>query len=107
MLKNLTPHAINVYDSDGNRVSIPPSGIVARVTTIESDTDSRVVGVPVIRRSFGDVVNLPDDSTPCIVSALVLAAVPRRPNTYAPDTGPTAIRDDNGNILGVTRFVAA
>ena len=103
---NLTPHDIVLRTPQGD-VTIPPCGTVARVATIDADTGNNVSGVPVVRRSFGDVSGLPDTDTPCIVSAMVIAALPGRPNTYAPDTGSTAVRDDAGRIVAVTRLVAA
>lgn len=103
---NLTPHPITLRTPQGD-IIIPPSGTVARVSTVDTDTGDTVSGLPVIRRSFGNVTGLPADDTPCIVSALVLGAVPGRANTYAPDTGPTAIRNDKGHIVAVTRLVSA
>lgn len=62
----------------------------------------------VVRRTTGAIIGLPDDGdVECLVSSMVLAACPGRPNTYAPDTGPTAVRDAEGRIIGVTRLVAA
>lgn len=103
---NLTPHPIVIRTEDGSETVLPPSGRVARVTTTEEVVGS-INGVPVVRRTFGAVEGLPEDDTPCVVSALVLSAVPGRPNTYAPDTGPTAVRDERGQIQAVTRLVAA
>jgi phenylacetate-coenzyme A ligase PaaK-like adenylate-forming protein len=77
------------------------------VATVDTDTGDTVSGLPVIRRTFGDVTGLPEDGTPCIVSAMVIGAVQGRANTYAPDTGATAIRNDKGHIVAVTRLVAA
>jgi hypothetical protein len=115
---NLTPHAIVVRTPQGD-ITFPPSGIVARVTMTETfigtcaATGSPVIrraatGAPVIRRVPGEVTGLPEDGTPCIVSAMVLAALPPgTPGVYAPDTGATAIRDEKGHIMAVTRLVAA
>lgn len=103
---NLTPHDIVLRTAQGD-VTIPASGTVARVATVDADTGDTVSGLPVIRRTFGDVTGLPDDGAPCIVSAMVLAAVAGRADTYAPDTGATAIRNDKGHIVAVTRLVAA
>jgi hypothetical protein len=71
-------------------------------------------GVTYVRRVAGEVIGLPkhadgiDNTTiPVIVSSMVLAAVPGRANTYAPDTGPSAIRDANGHVVAVTRLVCA
>ena len=101
MMINLTQHPIVIGST-----TIPPSGTVARVSTVE-----RVVGefngVPVIERSFGEVVGLPEEGTPCIVSAMVASAAPGRKGVFAPDTGATAIRDEQGRVVAVTRLVAA
>lgn len=101
---NLTPHPITVRTPNGD-ITYAPSGTVARVTTREIPT-APVNGVPVVQRTMGDVTGIPA-GVPCIVSSMVLAAVPGRPDVYAPDTGNTAIRDANGHIVAVTRFVAA
>jgi hypothetical protein len=107
-LVNLTPHSITIRAEDGTETTIPPSGTVARVsTTDEAVGTCPITGAPIVRRVFGDVTGLPAEGTPCIVSALVLSAVPGRAGIYAPDTGPTAIRNDAGQIIAVTRLVAA
>lgn len=103
---NLTPHPIVIRLPDGGERVLPPSGRVARVATAE-EVVAEIGGVPVVRRTFGSVEGLPPDGTPCVVSALVLAAVPGRSGVYAPDTGPSAIRDEQGRIVAVTRLVAA
>lgn len=119
---NLTPHAITLRTSHGD-ITYPPSGTIARVATVENvvghaeivppgvpETDeqgnSNATRVPVIARSFGAVEGLPPEGVPCIVSALVAGAVPGRAGVYAPDSGPTAIRE-NGQVVAVTRLVAA
>jgi hypothetical protein len=103
---NLTPHAIVIRAADGTETTLPPSGIIARVSTTENVIDN-VFGVPVIRRSFGGATGLPEEGVPCLVSALVLSAVPGRLGVYAPDTGGTAVRNDQGQVVAVTRLVAA
>jgi len=104
---NLTPHTISIIGPNGP-MTFPPSGQLARVSTIDTVTGAcPVTGAPIITRTFGEVTGLPDDGTPCLVSALVLSAVPGRAGVFAPDTGPTAIRVDNGQIQAVTRLVAA
>lgn len=111
---NLTPHAITLTLPSGESVTFPPSGQLARVTSQEvvvgriyiDNCFDRSQAVPVIERQFGAVEGLPDDHTPCLVSALVLSACPGREGVYAPDTGPTAIRKD-GQVVAVTRLVSA
>lgn len=102
---NLTPHPITLR-SDAGEVTYPPSGTVARVSTVETVIGD-YAGIPVVSRAFGEVTGLPEDGTPCIVSAMVLSAVPGRAGVYAPDTGDTAIRNEKGFVVAVTRLVAA
>ena len=102
---NLTPHAITLQKPDGTRVTIAPSGQLARVSTTEQVV-AEFYGLPVIARTTGEAEGLPEEGTPCIVSAMVLAAVPGRKGVYAPDSGQTAIRE-NGQVVAVTRLVAA
>ncbi len=107
---NLTPHSITVQIGDRS-VTFPPSGTVARVESIESintvfDGGDGVM-IPVITRFFGEVHGLPEEGVPCIVSSLVLSAVKGRRNVFAPDTGSNAIRDTKGQVIAVTRLVAA
>ncbi len=102
---NLTPHAITLQRGDGTRVTFEPSGQIARVSTVEQ-VCGEVCGVAVISRTLGEAQGLPEEGTPCIVSAMVLSAVPGRKGVYAPDRGLTAIRE-NGQIVAVTRLVAA
>lgn len=102
---NLTPHAITLQRANGTRVTYPPSGNLARVTSVEEVT-GEVDGIPVITRSLGEAEGMPEEGTICIVSAMVLSVVPGRKGVYAPDSGPTAIRE-NGQVVAVTRLVAA
>lgn len=102
---NLTPHAITLRTAQGD-VTFPPSGKVARVTTRE-EVVGEYAGVPVVVRSFGGVEGLPENGEDCLVSALVVSACPQRSGVYAPDTGETAIRNERGQVIAVTRLVMA
>jgi hypothetical protein len=107
MMLNLTPHTIVLRLPSGQDIALPPSGTVARVAMIEEAVGT-IAGLPLIRRRPGPVVGLPEDGKPCIVSSMVLAALPAgTPGVYAPDTGPSALRDERGQVLAVTRLVAA
>lgn len=105
---NLTPHAVTIR-FDGYELTVPPSGTVARVTTVTEPVDTPH-GVPTVRQTYGTVEGLPDPErdTVYIVSALVLAALrgSGRVDVVAPDTGPeSAIRDEKGQIVAVRRLV--
>ena len=102
---NLTQHTIVLQLADGTRVAIEPSGQVARVATIETVV-GELNGMPVVERTFGDVIGLDNIDGPVIVSAMVASAVSGREGVYAPDSGATAIRE-NGLVVAVTRLVRA
>lgn len=120
---NLTQHAITLRTVHGD-ITFPPSGTIARVSTVETIIgfiDVVPSGVPetdeqgntnchriaVVSRSFGDVEGLPPEGVQCIVSSMVADAVPGRIGVFAPDSGKTAVRNDKGLVIAVTRLVAA
>ena len=110
MMINLTPHAITLRTPVGD-VTFPASGQVARVATLSSATGEMVAGVPVVCNTYGPVTGLVRDANgvplPCIVSGMVLAALPAGTlNVYAPATGATAIRDERGQVVAVTELVS-
>jgi len=117
MLVNLTPHPITIHDG-GNVVTIAPSGTVARVATTSTEKYWIEAGhgvTPMLQvTQFGEVVDLPEPKkdTFLIVSGIVLSALreqgSNRQDVIAPATGPKdgAIRNDAGQITGVTRFNA-
>ncbi len=102
---NLTPHTINIF-VNGEMQTFEPSGVVARVET-KMELMEVINWIPVFKRKLLKVYGLPVDETiKCLVSSTVLAEVPNRPNTYAPNTD-SAIRDQNGNIVCVTSLIRA
>ena len=104
---NLTPHAITVRLSDGTSRTYPPSGTVARVTTYETSA-ADVDGIQTAYRRTGSVEGLTLPVTePVLVSGMVLAELSGVDNVFAPDSGATAIRDERGHIVAVTRLVRA
>ena len=103
---NLTPHPINIILPSGEEIVFPPSGVVSRCSVIYTVTGD-VDGIPSVTAVFGEADNLPEEGTPCIVSALVAAAVKGRKGVYSPDGGSTAERSANGQIRAVRRLIAA
>jgi hypothetical protein len=101
-LVNLTPHSITIK-TESETINLPVSGYVARLDS-RQEGDSALGGVPVITTCFEGVTGLPDPEPGkvYIVSSLVAQFI-RRPDVVAPDTGPTAIRQD-GQIVAVTRL---
>lgn len=119
---NLTPHAVRIRTVEGAFVEVPPSGRVARVSTVEVPRGAPIVtsegSVPMVTRALSrDIQNLPEpDSLPegavLLVSSIVLEAAkharhPLLERLAVPDTGPTAKRDENGQIEYVTRLIVA
>lgn len=104
MFINMTPHKIVIVGMG----EFPPSGQQVRIEMVET-VSADLGGVPVITRKPGLVTGLPRDERgailPCLVSSMVLDALPAgTKNVYAPDTGATAIRE-NGQVVAVTRLV--
>ena len=63
--------------------------------------------VPVAETHFEKIVNLPDseDGVYYIVSRIVMDFVPfDREDVFSVDTGPTAIRDQSGQVVAVTQL---
>ncbi len=104
---NLTQHEITLITPKGT-FTFPPSGIVARVETIETPFgECPITGAPIVRRVKGQPIGLPEAGTVCLVSSMVLEACPGRAGVFAPDSGQTAIRNEKGHVVAVTRLVAA
>ena len=126
---NLTPHAIVIQiikKGYSEKITIPPSGTVARVVHHENFLNKITLegeSVDVISRTAVNITGLPpvecDELTglpighvePVIVSSMVLDAMKQAGGydeypAYAPDTGVTAIRNEKGHIVAVTRLVA-
>ncbi len=110
---NLTPDTINVVDGvDGETiVALPASGQVARVATasVLQGTLGLHGGLvlPVVSTSYGDVEGIPaPGGEKFLVSSLVLDRLgpEYRGQAFAPDTGPTALRNAAGQVIAVRQF---
>jgi hypothetical protein len=108
---NLNKHAIMIAfvgPDHKEKTVIEPSGMVATVA-VKQSVVKEVNGVPCVQNQYGEVLGLPEpqEDTLYLVNAIVLerAKFMGRSDCIAPDTGPTAIRDDKGQVTAVTRFV--
>ncbi|MEM4723399.1 MAG: hypothetical protein QXP01_00130 [Candidatus Hadarchaeum sp.] len=116
---NLTSGDVTVETPEG-RITIPVSGNYAGLVPLEdgmavldvSTDNGETVHIPValVRGGLGlgEPAALPDEQpgTLYIVPASVLLTVgAARSDLIAPDTGPTAIRNDKGRIVAITRFI--
>jgi hypothetical protein len=100
---NLTPHPLQLYQENGEVLTISPTAPAARVSSVTEEV-FKIGGFPITRTTFGDVENLPDpeEGTIFVVSMLVQQAAPNRTDLYRPDTGPqNVVRDGEGKIIGV------
>lgn len=96
---NLTPHTLNLFNAQGEVLTLPPSGNVARVAETRTPA-GEIDGIPVDTVGFGEVTGLPDpqEGVTFIVSALVAGAVPFvRTDVVSPGA---PVRDEQGNIIG-------
>lgn len=101
---NLTPHAISVLNHVTGVVdTFPPSGKNARVGVTSSEVESSLpyaVGVT----TYGAVEGIPAAGAETfLVSAMVLDRLGSEYHgwAFAPDTGPSAVRNDKGHIVHV------
>ena len=128
---NLTPHKIAIVNGE-EVIEISPSGTVARVKTVQKETGITVFGIPVVKTEYTEIEGLPSVCENClikhectvslemrngktcglqfpekifIVSSIVAQAVKSRKDVIAPDTSPeSAVRDEEGRIIGIKRF---
>ena len=96
MIKNFTPHQVNLLDEKGNVVTFPSEGI-ARCATNSVET-GEVAGTPIFKTSFGEVTGLPssEEGIFLIVSGLVLSASSRKDLICPNDL----VRDEKGRVTG-------
>jgi hypothetical protein len=106
---NYTPHTLNIFSADKTEIilQIPhaPDNQIPRVKEVANHA-GEINEIPVISKKYLGTENLPESRENCylIVSLLVLQANPGRTDLICPDTGAGAVRDNAGNLLGVTNF---
>ncbi len=116
-LVNLTPHDIMLYIHETS-TTIAPSGNVARVIThaypeptimadIHDDAHRSTIEVPVhcMHSVAIDGLPQPHPDVLYIVSTMVAQHCSERHDVVAPDTGDSALRDEQGIITAVRGFV--
>lgn len=102
---NLTPHTINIVNGDVIR-EYPASGIAVRANTVNEPMPA-VDGVEVAQTRYTSVDGMPapEPGTVYIVSMIAAQALKGRNDVYVPDSGPTAERDEKGQIKSVKRLL--
>ena len=67
----------------------------------------KIDGIPIAKTEFDSIVNLPDseDGVYYIVSRICMDYIPSgREDVFCVDTGPSALRDENGQVIAVTQL---
>lgn len=102
-LLNYTPHAINVYDSSRNLYLTIESSGVARVDEKIIQLNKSIEKVPLVIKSYGEVIGLPEprEGTYYIVSTIVAQAVSHRKDLVVPSE---PVRDLSGVMIGCQSF---
>src|SRR5690554_3370931 len=101
MIRNLTPHPVNLI-LDGHTITLPPDGTPPRVATTETPAGTVAVDgaeVPVVQVGTGDLEGLPDQQPGVwlLVSRMVAEAAPHRRDLVIPHG---LVRDDVGRVVG-------
>jgi hypothetical protein len=68
----------------------------------------KIAGIPVMKTEFSKIINLPqpEEGTYYIVNRITMDYVPiDRHDVFSVDTGPTAIRDQSGQVVAVTQLI--
>lgn len=100
IIKNLTPHTLNII-ADGSSVNIPPATEgPARVSMVEyPSTPISGTDIPTVFKEAGEITGLPapQPGTIYVVSGMVEAACPDRKDVYSPGE---LVRDEKGRPIG-------
>ena len=99
---NLIGHDITI----SGHGTLPRAEVSCRVET-KQRIIGKVAGVPIAETHFEQIANLPDpeEGVYYIVSRVVMDFVPfDREDVFCVDTGTTAIRDENGQVVAVTQL---
>ena len=98
IIKNLTPHVVNICDENCKVIRVIESEGIARCQATITTTGA-IDGIPLSSTIFGAVCDLPkeEDGVFFIVSRLVMSASPNRKDLLVPNE---LVRDESNNIIG-------
>jgi hypothetical protein len=99
IIKNLTPHAINVCDDNGKvYLTIEAEAVPARLK-VRTELVQLFDTIRITKSVFGEPEGLPDyqEDVYYVVSQLIKSAFPERMDLLVP---AEVVRDTNGNIVG-------
>lgn len=100
---NLTPHALNIYDSAGDLVqTVEPSGVVARAS-VTRYPESKEGAIEIYRTHYGEpsTIGAPELGSIYVVSSIYLQSLRAYGRDDAGIVVPgEAVRDDAGRQIG-------
>ena len=67
----------------------------------------KLANIPIAKTEFNSIVNLPEpeEGTYFIVNRIAMDYIPfLREDIFCVDTGPSAVRDENGQVVAVTQL---
>lgn len=99
MILNCTPHTLNIFVGDEERMVIEPSGLCPRCSQSE-ETVGEIRGIPVTKQTFGSVEGLPSkkEGIFLVVSRIVASAAADREDLLVP--GPMVRDPETGRPKG-------
>ena len=101
---NCTPHKITLTEEGKGSHHYEPSGVLPRVQVETKDLSHAYEGIPMVQTVTGEVEGLPEPAPGILyLCSTMVAQAAKRRDVIAPDTGPTAIRE-NGQVVAVRRF---
>ena len=106
---NCTPHELSVIAKDGEVVTVPPSGIITRLSEERKPAGIVIMDdgtrIDATAAEHGGIVDLPEarSNTIFIVSAMVRMALRNRIDVFSPGI---LVRDGAGNIVGCQGLTA-
>ena len=104
-IKNLTPHQINILDTEDVQIASYPSDGIARVTVTRGEDLGGGLFGP---QTFGEVTGLPapQEGVIYVVSALVAAACGGRKDVFSPSS-LDMVRNEKGHVIGTRALACA
>lgn len=105
-LVNLCPHDLHIFGEDHQLYTIAKSGSLARISTTQEKVGKLAGEIPIAKTIYGQVEGLPEaqiEGLYYLVSTMI-AQVVKRKDVLSPDTFNGVIRNEAGQILGVTQL---
>lgn len=103
---NLNKHSVSGL-FNGSVVTFPAceQGKECKVAVTSKEVE-RIPGFKCVETTYGEVQNVPDpqEGVVYIVNMIVLDRMPNRKDLIAPDSGPSAVRNEKNQVLHVVQW---